>query len=68
MTGLSTRWFREKMGLTQKQLSEMFDIPLGTVKNWDARCNMPIYIDKMLFEIVSLNDYSTEEYLKNMFY
>lgn len=49
MTGCSTHWFREKMGLSQKELAEKFDIPIGTVKNWDARYNMPKYIDAMFF-------------------
>ena len=71
MTGCSTHWFREKMGLSQKELAEKFDIPIGTVKNWDARYNMPKYIDAMFFEIVTLNDNLkneriwTETYLKN---
>lgn len=55
-TGYSTHWFRKKMGLTQKEFAEMFDVSIATVKNWDARMNMPKYIDKMLFTIVIKND------------
>ncbi len=30
--------FREKLGLTQKQFSELFDppIPIDTIKKWDS--------------------------------
>ena len=38
MTGCSTHWFREKMGLSQKELAEKFDIPIGTVKNRCVFC------------------------------
>lgn len=55
-TGYSTHWFREKMGLTQKEFADMFNVSIATVKNWDSRCNMPKYIDKMLFTIVTQKD------------
>ena len=38
---------------TQKELSEKFDIPLSTIKNWDSRHCMPYYVWKMMSQILS---------------
>ncbi len=33
--------YREAAGLTQQKFSELFDIPLDTVKKWDAGSRKP---------------------------
>ena len=44
----STHVIREELGkLTQEEFAKKFDIPIGTVKNWDARKTMPEYIYNM---------------------
>lgn len=42
---------REKFGFSQRDLSLAFNIPLPTVRNWDAKDCMPKYIHDMLFWI-----------------
>ena len=42
---------RRKLGLTQVQFADKFGIPLATVRNWDARSCMPVYINNMLLEL-----------------
>lgn len=42
---------RKRLGLTQVQFAEKFEIPLATVRNWDARNCMPVYINNMLLEL-----------------
>lgn len=42
---------RRKLGLTQVQFADKFEIPLATVRNWDARNCMPVYINNMLLEL-----------------
>lgn len=45
---MTTKYLREKFGLTQKQLSDFFDIPLRTVQNWDSRNCCPSYVYNMM--------------------
>lgn len=67
----STHLFRKEFNLTQKQFAEKFNVSIGTVKNWDSRCNMPVYIHNMLMEIWKIEEEyrayqrRTEDYLKN---
>lgn len=42
---------RLKAGLTQKQFSDMFEIPLDVVKSWDAgRRKPPAWAEKLIVE------------------
>lgn len=42
---------RNEAGLTQKEFSEMFEIPLDTVKHWDSgRRNPPEWAEKLIIE------------------
>lgn len=43
-----TKYFREKFGYTQKEMSEKFGIPLRTIQNWDSRSCMPDYVYTLL--------------------
>ena len=56
---MTTHSTRKMLGLTQKEFSKRFNIPLATVKNWDARDCMPEYIFYMCNEIYQANmDYN----------
>lgn len=46
---MTTHSLRENFNLTQKDLSDLFSIPLATVKNWDARNSMPSYVFNMIY-------------------
>lgn len=50
---MDTKNIRREFNLTQKEFSVIFDIPYSTVRNWDARNCMPLYVcgmvDKILF-------------------
>lgn len=42
---------RQSAGLTQKQFSDLFEIPLDVVKSWDAgRRKPPIWAEKLILE------------------
>lgn len=53
---MTTKDIRKDLGMTQKQFAEEFNIPLGTVQNWDARNCMPIYISKLFSKLYSLKE------------
>lgn len=59
---------RMKLGnLTQKEFAEKYEIPLGTVKNWDARDCMPEYIQNLIFtSIEDANDRMYEKYINSV--
>lgn len=43
--------YRKQLGLTQKQFSDMFDIPLDVVKSWDSERRCPAkWAEKLLTE------------------
>ncbi len=39
---------RGKLKISQPDLANLFGIPLSTVRNWDCRDCMPVYIYNML--------------------
>ena len=42
---------RISAGLTQKEFSELFEIPIDTVKNWESgRRNPPRWVEKLVIE------------------
>lgn len=42
---------RKAAGLTQKQMSEAFDIPLRTIEDWEAgKRTPPSYVEKLIIE------------------
>lgn len=53
---MNTKSLREKYQLTQRELSEIFSIPLRTVQSWDYKDNMPEYVWNMLSCYLSLLD------------
>ncbi|MEZ3435721.1 MAG: hypothetical protein K1W34_14095 [Lachnospiraceae bacterium] len=43
--------YRKSAGLTQKQFSELFEIPLDVVKSWDSgRRSPPVWAEKLIIE------------------
>ena len=43
--------YRKSAGLTQKEFSEMFEIPIDVVKSWDsARRKPPEWAEKLIIE------------------
>ncbi|MBD5395033.1 MAG: transcriptional regulator [Lachnospiraceae bacterium] len=43
--------YRQAAGLTQKQFSELFKIPIDVVKSWDSgRRNPPEWAEKLIIE------------------
>lgn len=56
---------RTKFGFSQRDLSLAFNIPLPTVRNWDAKDCMPRYIHDMLFWIY-LHDNGDTTTLKDL--
>lgn len=42
---------RQKSGLTQKQFSELFEIPIDVVKSWDSgRRKPPAWAEKLIIK------------------
>lgn len=43
--------YRKKAGLTQKQFSELFEIPIDVVKSWDSGRRKPsAWVEKLIVE------------------
>lgn len=56
--------YRLAAGLTQKQFSELFEIPLDTVKNWDAgRRYPPLWAEKLIIEKLERMEQQNEQSL-----
>ena len=50
---------RHKMGLTQKQVSDIYGIPYSTIQKWEAGINKPPkYVLQMMWELYHLRDIS----------
>lgn len=50
---MSIKEYRQAMGLTQKQFSELFEppIPVDTIKNWDSgRKSPPDWVEGLIIE------------------
>lgn len=64
---MTTKKIREQFHLTQKQISEKFDIPFATIKNWDARDCMPEYVYKMIVNYLIKSKQYELESVKRLF-
>lgn len=43
---------RQKMGLTQKQVSDIYQIPYSTIQKWEhGICVPPDYVLKMMWDL-----------------
>ncbi|MBD5451280.1 MAG: transcriptional regulator [Lachnospiraceae bacterium] len=48
---MSIKEYRKSTGLTQKQFSELFEIPIDVVKSWDTgRRKPPTWAEKLIIE------------------
>lgn len=46
---MTIKEYRKAAGLTQKQFSELFEIPIDVVKSWDSgRRNPPEWVKKLI--------------------
>ena len=45
---MTTKFVRERYGLTQKDLSEKYGISLRTIQNWEYRRSCPRYIVNLI--------------------
>lgn len=57
---MTSHEIRKDLNLTQEEFAYRFNIPLGTVRNWDARGCMPIYIYNILSEYKSILNLCTD--------
>ena len=45
---------REKLGWTQKKFAEYFNIPLGTIHNWEQGLRKPpVYVVKLIERVLA---------------
>lgn len=44
----TTHELRAWLGLSQREFSERYQIPVSTVRNWDARGTMPDYVGRLI--------------------
>lgn len=51
---MNSKAIREMLNMTQEEFAQRYSIPLGTVRNWDARNCMPVYYASIFAEIISL--------------
>lgn len=48
---MSIKESRKAAGLTQKQMSEVFDIPQRTIEDWETgKRTPPAYVEKLIVE------------------
>ena len=48
---LTIKEARLTAGLTQKQMSDLFDIPLRTIESWESEVRKPpAYVEKLIVE------------------
>lgn len=49
--GILIKEYRQAVGLTQKEFSELFEIPIDVVKSWDSgRRKPPEWAEKLIIE------------------
>jgi DNA-binding transcriptional regulator YiaG len=47
----SIKALRKKCGMSQREFAKYFQVPLGTVRNWDqGLCKCPAYVVKLMVE------------------
>lgn len=54
---------REQLGLSQSDFALLFGISVNTVRNWDSKCCMPFYMNRIMSMIIR---YVPKEYLDYM--
>lgn len=60
---MTSHTIRKILGLSQNELAIAFDIPVSTVRNWDSKDCMPIYIYEML-SYIAFYDNDVQKHLR----
>lgn len=60
---MTSHTIRKILGLSQNELAIAFDIPVATVRNWDSKDCMPIYIYEML-SYIAFYDNDVQKHLR----
>ena len=56
---------RHKMGLTQRQVSKIYNIPYSTIQKWEHGINQPPqYVLEMMWELYDVRKNDLENLLK----
>lgn len=53
---MNTKGIRYELNLTAQEFADKFNIPVGTVRNWDSRDCMPDYLFNMIITICKLEE------------
>lgn len=49
--------FRKDLGMTQKDFADTFEIPLGTLRNWEqGLSSMPVVVWNLMLKVRSLEN------------
>lgn len=57
--------YRQSVGLTQKQFSQLFEIPIDVVKSWDSgRRNPPEWAKKLIIEKLKIMEEEKMKHIK----
>ncbi len=57
MANMNFKDMRHKMGLTQRQVSDIYRIPYSTIQKWEhGICVPPDYVLKMMWELYKLRN------------
>lgn len=57
MSRTSTHYVRKLLGgLTCEEFAKEFGIPVGTVRNWDARKTFPVYMEALVLRAACVKD------------
>lgn len=51
---MDTKNFRKNFKMSQRDFSNFFDVPYGTVKNWDSRSCVPQYFLRLCEKYLAL--------------
>lgn len=57
--------YRKKIGMTQKDFSEQFGVPLGTLRRWEQGQNTPLFSNNLRKIFNKLLSHSSSSLLKD---
>lgn len=60
---MTSHTVRKMLDLSQNDLAIAFNVPVGTVRNWDSKDCMPIYIYEML-SYIAFYDSNAKKHLQ----
>lgn len=56
----TTHQIREQLGMTSEQFAKSLGIPVGTIRNWDARGCAPLYFLNLVHRVIELEGIISE--------